>query len=123
MAKATKTSRRKNPNGGLTPEGRRHLARKEGAHLKPGVKTVGSPEDMRRKGSFLRRHYGGRAKLSPLAGKDGKPTRYALQAHAWGEPIPKTATAVRRLAKKGAALLDRYRRLKAGPKNAKKRKG
>jgi hypothetical protein len=41
--------------------------------------------------------------------KDGKPTRLALSAHAWGEPSPKTAAGADRLAAKGRRLLDQYR--------------
>ncbi|WP_246173585.1 DUF6321 domain-containing protein [Limnoglobus roseus] len=41
-----------------------------------------TPEKMRRKGSFLRRHYA--TLRSPLVDEDGRPTRLALQAHAWG---------------------------------------
>ena len=102
----------KDPKGGLTEAGRKHFLQQEGAHLKPGVKKVSTLQDIRRKGSFLRRHYG-KATISPLQDKQGRPTRYALQAHAWGEPVPKTEAAVRRLAKKGTELLDRYRKSKS----------
>lgn len=71
------------------------------------MKKVKTASDMRRKGSFLRRHYG-RADPSPLETATGKPTRYALQAHAWGEPVPKTQADVRKLAQKGTRLLERY---------------
>ena len=101
--------RLKDPRGGLTAAGRAHFKKSEGANLKPGVKKPAaemSPEEMKRKGSFLRRHF---ANLrGPLVGDDGKPTRLALQAHAWGEPVPKTAAAAQKLADKGAKLLERY---------------
>jgi len=71
-----------------------------------------TPEEMRRKGSWAVRFYG-RVKLPPLIDKDGKPTRLALTAAAWGEPVPKTATAARRIAAKGHRLLERYKKLKA----------
>ena len=65
---------------------------------------------MRRKGSFLRRHF---ANLrGPLVDEHGKPTRLALQAHAWGEPVPKTPEAAQRLAEKGLKLLERYKKSK-----------
>ncbi len=107
--KTKKTAKKplKDPKGGLTAAGREHFANTEGARLQPGVKKVETPEDMKRKGSFLRRHYGKKT-ISPLVDGQGKPTRYAKQAHAWGEPIPKTKAAVERLAKKGTALLDKY---------------
>jgi len=39
-----------------------------------------------------------------------KPTRFALTAAAWGEPVPRTPAAARRIAAKGRRLLERYRR-------------
>ena len=106
--------RTKNPKGGLTAAGRRKFARTEGAHLKPGVQkaiSAMSPLEMKRKGSWAVRFYG-RETLSPLKKKDGEPTRFALTAAAWGEPVPKTEAAARRIAAKGRKLLERYRRIK-----------
>jgi Domain of unknown function (DUF6321) len=107
--------REKDPQGGLTAAGRKAFAREHGAHLKPGVTKKASamtPQDMRRKGSWAVRFYG-RRKLPPLVDAKGRPTRHALSAHAWGEPVPKTAAAARRIAAKGKRLLDRYQRTKA----------
>lgn len=104
----------KDPRGGLTAAGRKAFRRKEGAHLKPGVKKKVSdmtPQEMRRKGSWAVRFYG-RAKLPPLIDRHGRPTRHALSAHAWGEPVPKTVAAARRIAAKGQRLLARYERMK-----------
>jgi hypothetical protein len=101
----------KDPKGGLTAAGRRHFAKKEGAHLKTGVqKSVAdmTPQEMRRKGSWAVRFYGREGKLPPLVDEQGKPTRFALTADAWGEPVPRTATAARRIAAKGHRLLKRY---------------
>jgi Domain of unknown function (DUF6321) len=98
----------------LTAAGRKEFARKQGAHLKPGVKkpiSKMSPEEMRRKGSWAARFYG-RDKLPALKDKHGKPTRFALTAAAWGEPVPKTEAAARKIAAKGRKLLERYHRLK-----------
>jgi hypothetical protein len=106
--------REKDPKGGLTAAGRKAFARKSGAHLKPGVTKRDSemtPQDMRRKGSWAVRFYG-RAKLPPLVDRNGRPTRHALSAHAWGEPVPKTVAAARRIAAKGERLLERYHRAK-----------
>jgi hypothetical protein len=117
-AKAKKRSRKspeKDPHGGLTAAGRKAFARKQGAHLKPGVTKKASEmtsQDMRRKGSWAVRFYG-RKKLPPLVDARGRPTRHALSAHAWGEPVPKTAAAARRIAAKGKRLLDRYQRTQA----------
>ena len=120
--KAAKASRKrrgsvqeKDPRGGLTAAGRKAFARKQGAHLRPGVTKNESdmtPQEMRRKGSWAVRFYG-RGKLPPLVDAKGQPTRHALSAHAWGEPVPKTVAAARRIAAKGERLLARYRRAKA----------
>ena len=105
----------KDPRGGLTAAGSRAFARKQGSHLRPGVtkrQSEMTPQDMRRKGSWAVRFYG-REKLPPLVDAKGRPTRHALSAHAWGEPVPKTVAAARRIAAKGERLLARYRRLRA----------
>lgn len=114
MATKRKTTT-KNPQGGLTAAGRALFARKQGAHLKPGVKKSLSemtPDDMRRKGSWAVRFYG-RKKLLPLLKPNGEPTRFALSAHAWGEPVPTTEAKARKIAEKGRKLLSRYQRMKA----------
>ena len=99
----------KDPEGGLTEAGRRKFERSgESKNLKPGVKDK-SPtgERARRKGSFLTRFYTNPS--GPLVGKDGKPTRLALAANAWGEPVPRTRQAAARLAAKGRNLLEKYK--------------
>lgn len=110
MANTQSTQKRlKDPQGGLTAAGRAAFRRKEGAHLKPGVKgKADTPEKMRRKGSFLRRHFAN--PRGPMVDAHGKPTRLALSAHAWGEPVPKTRAAAKKLADKGTRLLERYHR-------------
>lgn len=119
MAQTTRQTRLKNPKGGLTAAGRRYFAKKEGANLKPGVRgKADTPEKMKRKGSFLRRHF---ANLrGPLLDENGKPTRLALSAHAWGEPVPKTKASAKRLAEKGERLLKRYERSKKSGTSRKK---
>jgi len=102
----------KNPKGGLTAARREEFHRKQGSYLKPGVKKSPnemSPDEMKRKGSWASRFYG-RAKLPALKYKNGKPTRFALTAAAWGEPVPKSEAAARRIADKGHKLLERYHR-------------
>ena len=111
--RASQSAAEKNPKGGLTAAGRRAFAKKQGSHLKPGVmksEAEMTPQDMRRKGSWATRFYG-RAKLPPLVDENGKPTRHALSAHAWGEPVPKTVAAARRIAAKGERLLKKYQKL------------
>ena len=105
----------KDPKGGLTAAGRKAFAKKDGSHLKPGVMKKASemtPVEMRRKGSWATRFFG-RAKLPPLVDAKGEPTRLALSAHAWGEKVPKTEKAARKIAKKGEKLLKRYHKLQA----------
>ncbi|MGJ4994883.1 DUF6321 domain-containing protein [Bradyrhizobium sp. HKCCYLS3077] len=112
--KTASRAREKDPRGGLTAAGRKAFAKRDGAHLKPGVTKKASemtPQEMRRKGSWAVRFYG-REKLPPLVDADGQPTRLALSAHAWGEPVPRTVAAARRIAAKGERLLARYHRLK-----------
>jgi Domain of unknown function (DUF6321) len=109
---------RKDPKGGLTAAGRKYFKKKEGARLKPGVTgAADTPEKMRRKGSFLRRHFA--HPRGPMM-KNGKPTRLALSAHAWGEAVPKTAAGAKKLAAKGAALLKKYHAAQARQKTKSK---
>jgi hypothetical protein len=96
----------KDREGGLTAKGRKFYKDSEGANLRPGIKgATDTPEKMKRKGSFLTRHF--THPRGPMV-KDGKPTRLALSAHAWGEPVPRTETAAKKLAAKGRALLRKY---------------
>ena len=102
-------SKYKDPEGGLTEAGRRKFERSgESGNLQAGVKES-SPlgERARRKGSFLTRFYTNPS--GPLVGDSGKPTRLALAANAWGEPVPRTAASAARLAAKGRNLLDKYK--------------
>ena len=105
---ATKKKVLKDPEGGLTQAGREHFKKTEGANLKPGVKgAADTPEKMKRKGSFLRRHFAN-PNPGPMKDEKGKPTRRALSAKAWGEPVPATPADAKKLAKKGTELLDKY---------------
>ncbi len=93
----------KHPKGGLTAAGRKFYNEQTGGHLKPGVKgAANTTEKKRRKGSFLTRHF--TTPPGPVV-KDGKPTRQALQAAAWGEPVPKSEADEKKLAAKGRKLL------------------
>lgn len=111
----------KDPKGGLTAAGRAWFNRKEGSNLKPGVKgAADTPEKMKRKGSFLTRHF--THPRGPMVDDKGRPTRLALSAHAWGEPVPKTMAAAEKLAAKGRKLLEKYQKSKAaGKKTAAKK--
>ena len=96
----------KDPRGGLTKKGREYYNEKTGGNLQPGVRgAADTPEKKKRKGSFLTRHF--TTPPGPVV-KDGEPTRQALQAAAWGEPVPKTPADEKKLAAKGRKLLEEY---------------
>ena len=104
------TAKHKDPKGGLTAAGRAAYNKATGSNLKPGVKgPANTPQLLRRKGSFLTRMFS-----DPVGGatKDGKPTRRALSAAAWGEPVPKTTGGMLALAAKGRRMLARYKAMK-----------
>ena len=114
MASSERTTKKKtkDPRGGLTAAGRKAFKKKEGANLRPGVTKPESemtPEDMRRKGSFLRRHFAN--PRGPVKDDDGELTRLALSAHAWGERVPKTISDTKKLAAKGTRLSLRNLRI------------
>lgn len=99
----------RNPKGGLTAKGRSAYNKATGSNLKPGVRgKADTPEKMRRKGSFLSRMFGP-GNSGPMRKPNGEPTRRALSAAAWGEPVPKDDAGRARLYAKGQALLQRYK--------------
>jgi hypothetical protein len=102
-------SKYEDPEGGLTEAGRRKFERSgESGNLQAGVKESSpSGDKARRKGSFLTRFYTNPS--GPLVDDKGKPTRLALAANAWGEPVPRTAASAARLAAKGRSLLSKYK--------------
>jgi hypothetical protein len=101
----------RDPKGGLTAAGRKYFKRTEGANLKPGVKgRADTPEKMRRKGSFLTRFFTNPS--GPMKDEKGRPTRLALSASAWGEPVPQNAEDAAALAAKGRRMLERYQNTK-----------
>lgn len=94
----------KDPKGGLTAAGRRKFKRETGANLKPGVKNYNdaSLADKKRWISWASRFYG-RSTYPPLKDAKGRPTRFALTAAAWGEPVPSTEQEARKIAAKARA--------------------
>jgi hypothetical protein len=99
----------KDPKGGLTAAGRAFFNRTEGSNLKPGVRgPADTPDKMRRKGSFLTRFFTNPS--GPLKDEKGRPTRLALSAAAWGEPVPETVEDAKKLAAKGRSLLEKYKK-------------
>ena len=106
-----KNAKLKNPKGGLTQAGRDKFNRETGSKLKAGVKgAADTPEKMRRKGSFLTRFFTNPS--GPMVNDKGEPTRLALSANAWGEPVPKNRSDAAKLAEKGRRLLERYENTK-----------
>ncbi|MES2526374.1 MAG: DUF6321 domain-containing protein [Bdellovibrionota bacterium] len=103
-----KQKKLKNPNGGLTAAGRAWFKKKDGSNLKPAVKgKADTVEKQKRKGSFLARMFS--RPSGPLKDKNGKLTRLALSARAWGEPAPTTRASAKKLADKGRRLLAKAR--------------
>ncbi len=101
----------RDPQGGLTAKGREYFNQKEGSHLRPGVQgPADTPEKIVRKGSFLRRHFA--HPRGPMKDEHGEPTRLALSAHAWGEPVPQTPADAQKLAAEGHELLEQYHAIK-----------
>lgn len=99
----------KDPKGGLTAAGRAFFKKTQGLNLKPGVKgKADTPEKQKRKGSFLTRMFS--RPRGPLIDKEGKPTRLALSARAWGEAAPKSTAAAKKLADKGRRLLEKSKK-------------
>lgn len=98
-----------NPKGGLNAKGRASL-RAQGQNIKPGVKNYSKASTANKKRwiSWALRFYSNPS--GPLVDKNGKPTRLALTAAAWGEPVPKTraaALAIAAKARKRKAILEK----------------
>ena len=100
-----------NPKGGLKDKGRASYRTKSGkkGNLKAPVKGAPkTPEEVRRKGSFLVRM--GSAK-GPLKDAKGRPTRLKLSLIAWGHHGDKASAVA-----KGRRLLIRYKKMIARKK-------
>jgi hypothetical protein len=97
----------KNPRGGLNAKGRASYKQETGGTLKAPVKSApDSPQEMRRKGSFLTR-MGSMPGL--LVDEQGDKTRLKLSLEAWGHRGDKSSAVA-----KGRRLLKRYRGTKGG---------
>ena len=95
----------KNPRGGLNAKGRASYKAQTGGTLKAPVKGApDSPQEMRRKGSFLTR-MGSMPGL--LVDEQGDKTRLKMSLEAWGHYGGKDSAVA-----KGRRLLDRYRKQK-----------
>lgn len=101
----------KDPKGGLSSKGREYYNKKTGSNLKPGVKgKADTPEKMRRKGSWATRFFTNPS--GPMKDENGKPTRLAISARAWNEPVPQDRSDAAKIAAKGRRLLERYKKIK-----------
>ena len=97
----------KNKKGGLNAKGRASYKAETGGTLKAPVKGAPhSPQEMRRKGSFLTR-MGSMPGL--LFDEQGDKTRLKLSLEAWGHYGGKDSAVA-----KGRRLLERYRKQKDG---------
>lgn len=107
----------KNPKGGLSQAGRDYYKRTEGAKLKPGVKNYSkaSESDKKRWVRWALR-FAGRSDIPPLKKPNGEPTRFALMFAAWGEPVPTSVEAVRKVYKKALSRRDQLGMGKAAKK-------
>lgn len=94
-----------NPKGGLNAAGRASYNRRTGGNLKaPVKKKATTPEQKRRKGSFLVRMGSSRG---PLKDEKGRKTRLKLSLEAWGHSGDKASAVAR-----GRSLLKRYQKTK-----------
>jgi hypothetical protein len=97
-----------NPSGGLNDKGRASYKAQTGGTLKAPVKgRPSSPDQMRRKGSFLSRMGGS---PGPMKDDKGRPTRKALALKAWGASNETEAKSM------GRRLLEQYAKQKANKK-------
>ena len=97
----------KNPSGGLNAKGRASYKQETGGTLKAPVKGApDSPQELRRKGSFLTR-MGSMPGL--LVDEQGDKTRLKLSLEAWGHRGDKAGAVAH-----GRRLLKRYRGTKGG---------
>lgn len=95
----------KSKKGGLNAKGRASYKAQTGGILKPPIKGAPeTPEQLRRKGSFLTRMG---SMPGPLYDEHGEKTRLKLSLEAWGHRGDK-ASAV----KHGRGLLDVYQKRK-----------
>ncbi len=101
----------KSRKGWLTREWVAKYNRETWSNIKMWVRgTPKTQEDFRRKWSFLTRFY--KNPSWPLKDKNWKPTRLALAANAWWEPVPTSSEATERLARKWNILLNKAKRMK-----------
>lgn len=91
-----------NPRGGLNAKGRASL-RASGQNIKKGVTNYSgaSDKDRGRWRNWATRFYTN--PKGPMKDEKGRPTRLALMARAWGEPVPQTRAQAQAIARKARA--------------------
>jgi hypothetical protein len=96
----------KDPKGGLSAAGRAAY-KKEGHNLKPGVMNYSKASDADKKRwiSWASRFY--KNPTGPME-KDGKPTRLALTAAAWGEKVPKNSSEAKAIYQKAVKRKQQF---------------
>lgn len=109
----------RNKKGGLSSYGRKYFKKKFGSNLKAGVKKFRTEKDKIRWARWATRFYN-RKKIPKLV-KNGKLTRYALMAHAWGVKPPRTIREARKIGKKGHLILKKMKSRKKDKPNKKYR--
>lgn len=107
---AWQTKAGKDPRGGLNAAGRASL-RAQGQNIQPGVRNYESASlaDKKRWISWALRFYSN--PRGPMTDAKGRPTRLALTARAWGEPVPKTRAQAMRIAMKARQRASQLKRV------------
>jgi hypothetical protein len=101
----------KKESGGLSAKGIKFY-NQQGKNIKPGVKgPPDTPEKKKRLGSYLTRFFSNPS--GPMKNEKGEPTRLALSANNWSQPVPKNMADAAKLARKGRRLLEQYKAQKA----------
>lgn len=100
------TKEDQNPRGGLSAKGRKKFG------VKAGVKNYASAS-RRDKGRWVSWALRFTGTPKPLKDAKGNPTRYALMFRAWGEPVPTTVAAVRKVHAKAVKRSAELKRMDA----------
>lgn len=102
MTDAWQRKEGQNPKGGLNAKGRASL-KASGHNIQKGVTNYAGAgkKDQGRWRSWATRFYSN--PRGPMTDSKGRPTRLALMARAWGEPVPKTRAQAQAIARKAKA--------------------
>jgi hypothetical protein len=102
MTEAWQRKAGQNPKGGLNAKGRASL-KASGHNIQKGVTNYSKAgsKDQGRWRSWASRFYSN--PKGPMKDAKGRPTRLALMARAWGEPVPQTRAQAQAIARKAKA--------------------